>query len=182
VTVYTDTILNVPPFVDNLKIKKNRDDRRQISTYDFVATASDSIEEIKEIEETEKHLQSRIIRMENQMPRSTFDVGEIFLLALQTSILKLTNNKNITFSIAMCQADAVMASNIVSKSCDILLTSDSDQAAILGEQCVCVKNFKIIEEKKKTKINNIEIFLQTKQHMKVPKIYLTYHRIRHNWK
>jgi hypothetical protein len=119
--------------------------------------ASDSIEERKQIEETEKQLQSKIIRMENQMPRSTFDVGEIFLLALQTSILKLTDNKNISYSIAMFQADAVMAADMINKSCDILLTSDSDQAAILGQSCICIKNFKISEEKKKTIINNIEI-------------------------
>jgi hypothetical protein len=50
----------------------------------------------------------------------------------------------------MVQADAVMAADIINKSCDILFTSDSDQAAILGQSCICIKNFKISEKKKKT--------------------------------
>jgi hypothetical protein len=72
------------------------------------------------------------------------------------------NDNNITASQAIFQADSVMAYRIVNNISDILLTCDSDQAAILGTQCMCIKDYKYKEEKNSTKIENIEIFLADK--------------------
>jgi hypothetical protein len=47
----------------------------------------------KKLKESETELQSKIMRVENQLQMSTFDVGEIFLVALHDALNRL-NNKN----------------------------------------------------------------------------------------
>jgi hypothetical protein len=46
---------------------------------------------------------------------------------------------------------------------DIILTSDSDQAAILGAQCICIKNFKVNEKKQQITLEEFEIFFAFEQ-------------------
>jgi hypothetical protein len=131
--------------------------------------ASDSIEERAEFDETKKEMQTKILKLENEMQRSSFDVGELFLIYLHNTLSKLTGTvdeddeedveqKKITICISMFQADSVMASRITHKESEILLTCDSDQAALLGVDCMCIKNFKIKEDRKKTTIENIDLF------------------------
>jgi hypothetical protein len=123
---------------------------------------TDSIEERKEIQETEKKLQSKILRLENEIRNATFNIGEAFVSDLEEALIRLDNPK-ITMCVALFQADSVMASRIVSKQSDILLTCDSDQAALLGADCVCIKSMKVKEEKDKTtNIENIDIFFADK--------------------
>jgi hypothetical protein len=70
------------------------------------------------------------------------------------AIQKLTDEEYGTKggSIAVCQAvfqaDSVMAYRMVNHDTDILLTSDSDQAALLGHECVSVKSYKFKQGKK----------------------------------
>jgi hypothetical protein len=118
---------------------------------------TDSIVEKNEIIETQTAIQSKIRSLENALQRSSFQMGDDFFINLLNSINFYNNNK-ITACQALFQADTVMASRMVSKNTHVLLTSDSDQAALLGPDCLCIKDFKIKEEKKKIKIDNIEIF------------------------
>jgi hypothetical protein len=85
-------------------------------------------------------------------------VGEEFVLCLKEAVSALTNFKKISVITAIFQADSVMASNILHNKTDILVTSDSDQAAILGSECICIKNFKIKEQKQEIRLEELEIF------------------------
>jgi hypothetical protein len=59
---------------------------------------------------------------------------------------------------AKFQADSAMSERIMSWKTDVLLTSDSDQAALLGEECLCVKNFKFRDNRQGSTLEDIEIF------------------------
>jgi hypothetical protein len=84
---------------------------------------------------------------------------------MQRAISKRTN-KYSTGSILSCcqsvyQADSIMAGRIVSGKSQILIRSDSDQAALLGPACICLKDWKFMSNKKNTTINELEIFMAT---------------------
>jgi hypothetical protein len=108
--------------------------------------STDSIEERNRIREQEMILLTKIRSIEKFLQRTSVDIGEYFILKLNESVNALTVT-NITVCTALFQADAVMASNILKYNADVILTSDSDQAAILGEACICIKQFKLNDHK-----------------------------------
>jgi hypothetical protein len=126
--------------------------------------STDSIEERNSIKEEENLLQTKIRKIELFLQRSSINIGEDFIIRLNEAVNALTIN-NITVCTALFQADAVMASNIIKNESDVILTSDSDQAAILGEHCLCIKNFKITEVRQQVLVEEIEIFFAFKKTM-----------------
>jgi hypothetical protein len=59
---------------------------------------------------------------------------------------------------ALFQADSVMSYRMQNQLTDIIITSDSDQAALLGPECVSIKDFRFIQGKKAA-IKDIQIFV-----------------------
>jgi hypothetical protein len=53
-----------------------------------------------------------------------------------------------------------MAGRMMSGTTDLLVTSDSDQAGLLGDRCVCIKKFKY-ETGKKPLLESFDIFTAT---------------------
>jgi hypothetical protein len=126
---------------------------------------TDSIDKRNKMLEEEKELQTKIKSLEIFLQRTLVDIGEEFPIKVHEAIMSLTNTTKIIVTTALFQADAVMASNIINNKSEILLTSDSDQAAILGPKCISIKNFKIKETIDQTIIENIEIFVANKNVM-----------------
>jgi hypothetical protein len=103
----------------------------------------DSIEERNKLLLEEADIKKKIKTIERVIQQTTIDVGEKLFKNFSKQLEKLTNNNNIWCCQALFQADSVMAGRIISGKTDILLTSDSDQAALLGEQCVSVKKLNL---------------------------------------
>jgi hypothetical protein len=59
---------------------------------------------------------------------------------------------------AKFQADSAMSERMMSWKTDILLTSNSDQASLLGDECLCVKSFVFRDNRQGSTLDNIEIF------------------------
>jgi hypothetical protein len=96
---------------------------------------------------------------------------------VNTSLEKLTDNEfgknggSISTCQAVFQADYVMSARMVNHETDILVTSDSDQAAILGNECVSVKSYKFKNCKKPT-IEDCQIFVATRKTLDEVLLYL----------
>jgi hypothetical protein len=90
------------------------------------------------------------------------DIGEYFIIQLKESVAALTKYNKITVLTALFQADSVMAYNVISKNSEMILTADSDQAAILGEECMCIKNFKINKKRQQICLDEFELFFANK--------------------
>jgi hypothetical protein len=58
-------------------------------------------------------------------------------------------DNNIMCCQAIFQADSVVAGRMMSGHTDIIITSDSDQAALLGPACIAIKQYKYKPAKKK---------------------------------
>jgi hypothetical protein len=110
---------------------------------------TDSIEERNIIQQQETDIQKKIRSLEKELQRMSVGLGEEFIMKLKEGVNTLTASNRIAVHTALFQADSVMAYNIINNTTDILLTSDSDQAAILGAACVSIKNFKIVDQQKK---------------------------------
>jgi hypothetical protein len=96
--------------------------------------------------------------MERCLQQTTIDVGEKLFTSFKRELQKLTyDNNHIKCCKAMYQADATMAGRMMSGATDLIFTSDSDQAALLGDRCICVKKFKFKGGKKAT-LESFDIF------------------------
>jgi hypothetical protein len=109
----------------------------------------DSIEERDKLLEEEVEVK-KIRTIERCLQQTTIDVGDTLYKSFNSALQKRTNNDNICSCQAVFQVDSVMAGRVVSGQTDILVTSDSYQAALLGERCVCIKKFKFKAGKKTT--------------------------------
>jgi hypothetical protein len=81
---------------------------------------------------------------------------------IKNEITKLTECHEICVIQAKYQADTLMALRMINFDTDIILANDSDQASILGTECICIKSFVLKEIRKKVTINNFEIFTACK--------------------
>jgi hypothetical protein len=75
--------------------------------------------------------------LENAIQQTTVDVGDNLFESFNDLINKLTvkGKKFILSCQSVFQADSIMAGRMVSGDTDIILTSDSDQAALLVGNC-----------------------------------------------
>jgi hypothetical protein len=124
----------------------------------------DSIEERQKLFEEEQDLKKSIQTIKRNIGKKSVDVGEKFYKYFEKSIEKLTtnNNKQIQCCMAIFQADSVKAGRMISGHTDILLTSDTDQAALLGDRCLAIKKYQYKPGKKST-IDSLEIFTPCKK-------------------
>ena len=117
--------------------------------------STDSIIRKKEIEADQKKIQAKVQSLEKNIQSSNIDVGDCFYNTLVEEIERLTekhigtNGGTINACQAKFQADSVMSARMKNNETDLLLTCDSDQAALLGDACICVKNFKFHAKEKK---------------------------------
>jgi hypothetical protein len=120
----------------------------------------DSIEERKILIEEEEEIKKRIKTLENSLQHSTIDVGDNLFNTFKEATKKLTPNKIICLSFcqSVFQADSVMAGHIISGDTEILLTSDSDQLALLGSKCVSIKKWRFKSSEKSKSLDSLDIF------------------------
>jgi 5'-3' exonuclease len=122
----------------------------------------DSIEQRKNLLEEESAIKKKIRTLEQFLKHCTIDVGEKLFNSFKASLRKLTTIKNIKCCQAVFQADTVMAGRVVSGATDIILTSDSDQAALLGNKCISIKKFKY-KPGRNPKIESLDVFTATEE-------------------
>jgi hypothetical protein len=103
-------------------------------------------------------LRKKIRTVEKQVTSQQYDSGDVFFKSLTEHISELTindyggNDGSITAVQAEFQADSVIASRTIKRYNDIVLCSDSDQAALCGHRCLSIKSFVY-----KKKNNNITL-------------------------
>lgn len=123
-----------------------------------------SDDEKKIIIDQENALSKKISAIEKQQQSMDVNVGEDFFQSIKDYINDLDkkllgNRKGNLFVIkALFQADSVIAYRCINKISDMVMSSDSDLAALAGEQCLAIKSFKFLEKNKGEKLSNMDIY------------------------
>jgi hypothetical protein len=80
--------------------------------------------------------------LQSNVKRSKFDIGIACYKKIKEDIVKLGDTcGNLLVVQAEFQADLVLAWSILNNKADILLSLDSDLAALLGHRCISIKKF-----------------------------------------
>jgi hypothetical protein len=121
--------------------------------------ASDSVTEKAEFDSAMKVVTTCISKLESSIKRGSIDVGEecyknnkqeMIKAAIDPSILSVVQSE--------FQADSTLAGAINSNDADILLSTDSDLAALLGRRCISIKSF-VYQNRYKVKVlKELDIF------------------------
>jgi hypothetical protein len=98
--------------------------------------------------------------LENAIQRTTVDVGDKLYKGFIHAKKKLTTKIRpyVENCQAVFQADSVLAGRIVSGDTEIILTSDLDQAALLGSKCISIKKWVFRSSTKRRILESLEIF------------------------
>jgi hypothetical protein len=75
---------------------------------------------------------------------------------------------------AKFQADSALSEKMMSWKSDILMTSDPDQAALLGEECQCIKSFVFKDSRQGSTLDDIEIFTAFKSTIETVTKYINF--------
>jgi hypothetical protein len=120
---------------------------------------SDSIEERDRLNEAITTNSAKVSTLQNKVKRSGIDVGADLFCQLSDSITKLKLNVNqLSVVQAEFQADSVLAGSLFNHDADLVLTADSDMAALVGGNCYGIKSFKFIDRSRTRSLKDIEIF------------------------
>jgi hypothetical protein len=103
---------------------------------------SDIVSERAEIDSAMKIVSSRINILQANLKRSNIVVGEETFNNIKEVILKTNMDHSLLHAVqSEFQADSTLAWAINNHKADILLSCDSDLAALLGHRCVSIKIF-----------------------------------------
>ena len=123
-----------------------------------------SIEEKNQIMKQETQLSTKIRAIDAQQQISNVDVVDQFFQNIKDFIDDFENKNlgnrhgKLIVIKALFQADSVIANRCISKICDIVFSSDSDLAALAGEQFLAIKAFKFLEKSRGEKLLNIVLY------------------------
>jgi hypothetical protein len=103
----------------------------------------------------------------NKIENEVIDVGNKFYESLKIMIEKLTECElgagEITVQQAIFQADTVLSEAIINNKAEILLTSDTDQLALSGKDCIGIKKYKYNDKGLNSNIHNIDLYFAWEQ-------------------
>jgi hypothetical protein len=106
-----------------------------------------------------KTVAGKITSLETKVRKSRIDVGNVCFEKIKQEIKKLNMDQNMLSAVqAEFQADSVLAWAVLNNEADIILSADSDLAALLGGRCVSIKNFKFNDRAKVKSLQCMEIF------------------------
>jgi rRNA-processing protein FCF1 len=98
------------------------------------------MEESTQLENAIKLISSKVTSLQGSVKKSKIDIGTASFVKIQEEVSKLSIKDKIQVVQAEFKADSVLASAIENHDADIILSSDSDLAALLGKKCVSIKN------------------------------------------
>lgn len=157
---------------NKLRIRQNR--RRLHDLAKESASLTITVEEKSRLMQEFVTLNDEQKRLERTI-EDIFDVGDLFY---NTKIQKLNRetsaNGTINVLQAEFQADSLLAYRLNHGLSDIMICADSDQAALCGNRCFAIKQFKFIEGNKNrsSSVNNISIFTTSWNNIERIKCYL----------
>jgi hypothetical protein len=121
--------------------------------------ATNSVTERERLDSLIQDLSSKTKTLQNKANAGFVDVGQAAFQNIKEEIEKLTEYKDLISVLqSEFQADSTLASLINTGDADIILSADSDLAALLGSRCVAIKKFKFGTRSKDHNIKDIEIF------------------------
>jgi hypothetical protein len=121
--------------------------------------ASDSIEERANFDNAIKAVSAKISSVETQIKKSKIDVGTACYEKIVEEIKQLNMDPAVLTAVqAEFQADSVLAGAVVKSEADIILSADSDLAALLGDKCISIKNYKFTDRTKTKTLKGMELF------------------------
>jgi hypothetical protein len=137
---------------------------------------SDSVEERSQLDEAIKVIGSKITASQNKIKRSDIDVGAELFSEITDEVNKLPFDvSQIAVIQSEFQADSSLAASITNGNSELVLTVDSDLAALVGVRCLGIKRFKFIDRNKTRSVHDIELFsadketiLEVVQHLNIP--------------
>jgi hypothetical protein len=121
--------------------------------------SSDSVAERSQLDAAIKVVGQKITTLQNKVRRSEIEVGTNVFTSIQDE-LSLLNYDNNLLSVVQAdfQADSTMAGSLVCNDAEMVLTADSDLAALLGDKCVGVKKFIYVDRAKNKQVKGLEVF------------------------
>jgi hypothetical protein len=115
---------------------------------------SDSIEERDRLDEAIRNIGTKITTLENKIKRSNINVGADLFCQITDGIAKLKMCPSVLVVVqAEFQADSVLAGSLNSQDADLVVSADSDLAALVGCNCYGIKSYKFVDRRRR-------IFLQ----------------------
>jgi hypothetical protein len=121
--------------------------------------SSDSLSEIAEIEAAMKVVSTRVNKLQGTLKRSNINVGEKTFNKIKEEIKKINLDQSLLYAIqSEFQADSTLAWAINTQEADMLLSTDSDLAALLGHRCVAIKNFTYQDQNKVKVLKDLDFF------------------------
>jgi hypothetical protein len=104
------------------------------------------VEERERLEEAIQNNSTKTTALQNKVKRSNIDVGVDLFCQINDAIKKFDYSfTQITVVQAEFQADSLLAGSLNNKDADLVLSADSDLAALVGPKCFGIKSFRFID-------------------------------------
>jgi hypothetical protein len=114
-------------------------------------TASDSVTEKDELDSAIKVVAAKNVKLQSKIKRNSVDVGNIGFNAIREEVNKANvSDVLITVIQSEFQADSTLAASNNNNESEMILSADSDLAALLGAKCISIKSFTFWDCFKKT--------------------------------